>query len=561
MKADEFRVRSLARWVALKRERSTWMSHYQDLSRHILPRSGRFAVTDVNQGTKKHNSILDSTGTRALRTQSAGLLGGASSPARPWFRLNTPDHELNKDSEVKKWLADCSRIMLAIFAKSNTYRALHSMYDEIGCFGTAATIIVPDFDNVIHHHTLTAGDYCMAANWKGEVDTLYREFRKPVGALVKEFGYNACTPATRNKYDGGFLDEWVDVIHLIEPRADRDIRKQDSANMPWRSCYFELAADQGAYLREGGFKKFPVLAPRWMAQGGDVYGSSPGMDALGDVKQLQHQQLRKAQAIDFMTSPPLQVPLSMADKEVNRLPGGITYGDTNGGKITSLYDVRLDLSHMTEDIRDVRERIRQAFSADLFAMLSQRTNQMTATEVAELHEEKLLMLGPVLDRLHTELFEPLIDSTFEYMVAARLVPTPPPAMQSMTLNVEFVSMLAQAQRAIATNSIDRFVHNIGTVAAFKPDVLDKFDGDAWVDAYSDMLGVDPEMIVANPQVALVRSQRQQAQASAAKTAQMEQAASAAQKIGSVPTQGGSSNMAVDMLNQFSGYNSPSGVGV
>jgi hypothetical protein len=87
--------------------------------------------------------------------------------------------------------------------------------------------------------------------------------------------------------------------------------KADAQNMPWRSSTTSSAATAtDKPLRESGYKRFNVLAPRWDVAGGDIYGNSPGMEALGDVKQLQQEQLRKSQGIDYMSNPPLQVPTS-----------------------------------------------------------------------------------------------------------------------------------------------------------------------------------------------------------------------------------------------------------
>ena len=549
------RDRIYSRWGTLKTERSSWLSHYKEISDYVLPRSGRFFIQDHNKGQKRHNNILDNTGTRALRVLAAGMMAGMTSPARPWFKLETPDRDLNKSPAVKLWLSQVTGMMLAIFAKSNTYRALHSGYEELGAFGTMSSIIMPDFKNVIHHYPLTTGEFCLAQNWKGEVVTLYREFEKTVGELVTEFGKDKCSVSTRALFDKGNLDSWVTIVHAIEPRTDRDPSKKDNLNMAWKSCYFELNnSDKGSYLSEGGFKKFPALAARWATTGGDVYGSSPGMDALGDIRQLQHQQLRKAQAIDYQTKPPLQVPASMKARDVDTLPGGISYVDKVGpdNAIKTVFDVNLNLQHLLLDMQDVRERIKGAFSADLFLMLANSTNSsMTATEVAERHEEKLLMLGPVLERLHSEMLDPLIESTFDHMLTAGIVPPPPPELEGMQLNVQFVSMLAQAQRAIATNSVDRFVGNLGQVASFAPGVLDKLDTDMWADKYSDMLGVDPEFIVPSDKVAIIRADRAKAQAQAQATAQAEQAASAMQKMGTVQTPTG--NAGADVMKAFSGY--------
>lgn len=544
----------LSRFGQLKTERSDWVSHWKEISEYLLPRSGRFFVEDRNRGNKRQNAIYDNTGTRALRTLAAGMMAGATSPARPWFRLTTSIPELDESVAVKSWLADVTRLMQMVFAKSNTYRALHSMYEELGAFGTASSIVLPDFDTIIHHYTLTIGEYAIAADSQGRVNTLYREFQMTVAQMVREFGRDRCSPSVQNLFDRGALEKWVTVIHAIEPREDRDLSRKDNRSMPWKSVYFEQGSSEEHVLRESGFKEFPALCPRWAVTGGDIYGNSPAMDALGDIKQLQIEQLRKAQAIDFQTNPPLQVPTSMKSREVSTLPGGISFVDAavqNGG-IRSAFEANLNLSHLLPDILDVRERIKGSFYADLFLMLANGTNpQMTATEVAERHEEKLLMLGPVLERMHNEILDPLVEMTFARMVEAGIVPPPPDELQGMELNVEFVSMLAQAQRAIATNSVDRFVANLGAVAGIKPEVLDKFDADRWADTYADMLGVDPELIVPGDQVVLIRQQRAEAQQAAQQAALINQGADTAQKLGSVDT--AKQNALTDITRAFSGY--------
>ncbi len=550
------RDRLYTRWGQLKSERASWFAHWQELSSYLLPRSGRFFVQDRNKGERRHNNIYDSTGTRALRVLAAGMMSGMTSPARPWFRLSTADPELAKFGPVKQWLNQTTMLMRDIFARSNTYRALHSMYEELGAFGTASSVILADFGNVIHHYPITTGEYCIATNYRGEVTTLYREFQKTVAEIVAEFGVDKVSPAIKNLHDRGSLDQWVTLIHAIEPRTDRDSTKRDGKNMAWKSVYFEIGGEPDKFLRESGFDQFPAICPRWATAGGDIYGNSPGMEALGDIKQLQQEQLRKAQGIDYMTKPPLQVPTALKNRDVDSLPGGVTFVDVSGPNagIRTQFDVRLDLNHLLADIQDVRERIKGAFYADLFLMLANQTDaRMTATEVAERHEEKLLMLGPVLERLHNEMLDPMVEITFERMLAAGIVPPPPPDLQGQNLNVEFVSMLAQAQQAVGTNSVDRFVGTLGQVAQVKPEVLDKLDADHWADAYSDMLGVDPELVVPNDKVALIRKARAQAQAQAQQAAAAPQAAQTAKNVSQIDPSG-----LRDVIDMFSGYTTPQG---
>jgi hypothetical protein len=554
------RDRLFTRWGQLKSERASWYAHWQELTSYILPRNGRYFRQDRDRGYRRHNNIYDSTGTRALRVLGAGMMSGATSPARQWFRLATPDPELNSYDPVKLWLDDVTKRMQRVFQKSNTYNALHQMYEELGTFGTAATILLPDYQSVIHHYPLTCGEYCISTDAKGRVCTLYREFEMTVSQVVKEFGLEKCSVSVQNMYRTGNLDQWVPVIHAIEPRADRDIGKRDAKNMPWGSYYFEVGGEEGVFLRESGFQYFPALCPRWSVIGGDIYGNSPGMEALGDIKQLQHEQLRKAQAIDYQTKPPLQVPASMKNRDVETLPGGVSYYDGQSNGIKTAFEVNLNLQYLLNDIMDCRERVRGSFYADLFLMLANTPNtRMTATEVAERHEEKLLMLGPVLERLHNELLSPLVDITFNRMVASGAIPPAPQELQGMDLNVEFVSMLAQAQRAIGTNAVDRFVGNLGVIAQMKPDILDKFDQDQWADVYADMLGVDPSLIVADKEVALLRDARNQAMAAKEQAAAMQQTSQSVKNMAQAPT--GQQNALTDVMNMFSGYGSPSGVEV
>lgn len=544
----------LKRWDALKSERSSWDAHWREINGVLLPRSGRFSNDDASRGGKKHNNIYDNTGSRSLGILAAGMMSGMTSPARPWFRLTTSIPELDESAAVKSWLSDVTRLMLMVFAKSNIYRALHSGYEELGAFGTWANVVVPSFKTVIHSHPLTIGEYAISTDNEGKTDTLYRETKMTVDNMIAAFDKKNVSETVRNLYSAGNIYARVPIIHAIEPRKDRDPTKRDSTNMAWRSCYMEPGADSGKYLRESGFKEFPALCPRWATSGGDVYGSSPGMEALGDIKQLQHEQRRKAEGIDYKTKPPLQGPASLKHGGADVLPGGFSYVDSAapGGGIRTAFDVNIDLSHLLEDIRDVRERIKGSFYADLFLMLANGTNsQMTATEVAERHEEKLLMLGPVVERLGNEGLDPLIEITFSRMLEAGIIPAPPQEMQGMELNVEYVSMLAQAQRAVATNSIDRFVMNLGSIAAAKPGVLDKFDADRWADSYADMLGVDPQLIVPSDKVALIRKARAQEQQKMQQAALMEQGANTAAKLASANTSG--QNALTDVTAAFSGY--------
>lgn len=531
----------LARRTALWGERQPWDAHCQDIADYLLPRAARFDQSQRNRNdAQAYQQIIDETGTLAHGTLASGLMGGLTSPARPWLRLATPDRDLMEYAPVKRWLQKTTDRMLAIFSASNTYRAFHSMYEQIGAFGIGASVVVDHFDNVLHHYPQVFGRYTIGLDQWGSTDTIYREITKTVGQLVEEFGVGAVSQTVKNLYDGGKYDAEVQVLHAIEPRRGRDLTRRDARNMPFASRYLELGRDNDKFLRDSGFPEFPAIAARWIVDGEDTYPSRwPGAVALGSIKQLQQEQLQKSNGIDYMVEPPLQVPTIYRNQDVDRLPGGIMYVDQSSptGGIRSAFEVNLNLQHLLLDIQDVRGRINQSFFSDLFKMLANDNRSgTTAREIAERHEEKLLMLGPVIERFHNEMLKPKVDITFAKMVRAGMFARGgplelPQELSEQDLDVDFISTLAQAQRAVGVQAIDRLVGTIASVSTIKPEVLDKLDGDQLVDAYADMLGVDPSLIVADDQVALIRKSRQaqqQAQAMAQMAAPMKDMAQAAQ---------------------------------
>jgi len=512
-------------------ERASWEPHWRDLAEHVLPRTGQWNHDDRNRGEKKHRKIYNSTATGALEILVAGMMAGATSPARPWMRLATPDPDLNSYKPVEEWLSTASKQILRVFNRSNTYRALPRYYQELALYGTSAGIVVPHPERVIHHYPLTAGQYALGASDEEEINTCYREFDMTVSQIVERFGIDNVSTSVRNAFNNGRYDDWRKIIHAVEPRYDVDPSKMDGLNMPFRSVYFE-AGGKGAsgqatdVLLEEGFREFPVLAPRWSTSGGDIYGSSPGMAALGDIRALQSMARRYGQAVDYKTKPPTQGPAALKGMEIDKMPGGHTEipGDQ---RVTPVWQTGLELRELAEYIQLHEQRINSRFYADLFLMLASSTKSMTATEVAERHEEKLTMLGPTLERLHNELLQPLVGLTFEHMLDMGMFEPPPEELQETNLEVEFISMLAQAQQAVGAAQDDRFQAVLQSLAQTHPDAIDVLDTDQYLRQYANKIGMDPKSLRSPEEVAEMRQMRAQQQALQMQAEAMQAASSSA----------------------------------
>lgn len=532
------------RLEALKTERSSFVSVWRELSDYHLAARGRFLVTDRNKGNKRNTKQLNNTSRMAVRTLAGGMMSGITSPARPWFRLSTSDPGLREYKPVKEWLNRVQSVMYEVYAGSNIYNNLHSVYGELGVFGTGAIGVFDNFQNVIHSRQFTVGSYYLAMNGENIVDTFYREYEVTVAQCVKQFGIENCSDAVQNHWKKGNTEIWIPIVHLIEPNDDRDMMSPLARDKKFRSVYYEKATaskSEDKFLRRSGFDAFPILTPRWDVTGEDVYATDcPGMVALGDTKALQLGERRSYQALDRLLNPPLQGPSSLRNSGIGDTlrDGDIVYNDNPNGKLTSIYEFRPDLNAMVAVNDRAEVRIKRAFYEDLFLMLANSDRrQITAREVAEKHEEKLLMLGPVLERLHSELLDPLIDITFEKLQGAGVLPIPPKELQNSEMSVEYVSVLAQAQRMVASGSLERLGSYVGQLATVWPEARHKFDSQQAVDEYAEALGVAPNVIRSDDEVAAIMQQEQDAAAQQAAMQQGMAMADAAKTVSETNTSG------------------------
>lgn len=517
------------RLEALRSERSTFIPLWRELSDYHLAHRGRFLTSDRNKGNKRNTKQINNTSRLSARTLASGMMSGITSPARPWFRLSTGDSELDDSQAVKLWLHDVQQIMYKVFSQSNTYNSLHQLYSELGVFGTAAMGVYHDFENVIWCQPYTVGSYMIGLNARNVSDTLYREYEISVGQCIKQFGEDNVSQSVLEQWKSGNTEAWIKIVHAVEPNDDRDNISPLAKDKKWRSVYYEAknkskkGESVDKFLRESGFDEFPIVTPRWDVTGEDVYATDcPGITTIGDTKSLQLAERRKYQAIDKMVDPPLQGPSSLKNKVNGGVvrPGDVVWHDDTGPGLRSIYDYRPDINVIKAEIMDAEGRIQRGFYEDLFLMLANTDRrQITAREVAEKHEEKLLMLGPVLERLHTELLDPLIDRTFSILQQNGVLPLPPEELQNRELNVEYVSVLAQAQRLVATGAVDRMVEFTGQVSQIWPEARHKVDISRAIDEYGESLGVDPAIVRSDDEaVALAQAEAQrmqQAQAMAA----------------------------------------------
>lgn len=503
----------------MKEIRSPWEPLWQEIDRFLVPGYVRLnpAEQHHDRGQRRRLDVVDNRGQQAHRIFRSGMQSGMTSKARPWNRLSTHDMDLREGDTVKSFLDITTQRMREVMYKSNIYDVFHMKWGAHGAVGTAVSYMSPDPRYVVRNNYVMAGHYWVATNYLGFIDTLYHVIPMTAQQIVGKFNKDTdhVPRIVKEAYDRGSKDQTFLVYHAMEPRTHRDVEKKTRRHMPYLSNYWMREDDdKDRMMRESGSKVNRIIGSRWDVVGDDPYGYSLGMDALGDIKQLQHEQSRKLEILDKITRPPMTAPSSMKGKRHSLLPGSVTYSDDAhrlGG-----YRPAIDLSSyrmeaLLEDIRYLHTNIDETFYVSLFMAVSNMPGVQPRNEfeIAERKEERLLQLGPALERVQAEELQPTVGLTYHYMDEAGLLPEQPEelAENEGELTVEYTSIMAQAQRAVGVNSIERLASYIGGWAEAKPEALDKFDVDQSIDEYADRIGTPTSIVVPDDKVEEIRRQR------------------------------------------------------
>jgi len=496
----------------LRNDRLPFWNLWRELADYYLPKRYVWLQSAKEQRIRNAANpyILDSTGTSAARTLASGMMNGITSPSRPWFKLRIPGFD-DDGGPISMWCDEVARRMMWIMGESNFYNAMAVLYLDLVVFGSAAVLIYEDDETDIRCYNPALGEFYFGQSHRLAVDTFAREYQQTAKQLCQRFGEDELTETTKRLYKRGGAEALalIDVTHLIEPNLGESKVPKKFA---YRETYWETGAPQGQVLAQRGFNELPGIFPRWELSANDSYGTSPAMDALGDVKQLQQETKRKAQGLDKMINPPIVADIQLQHRPTALMPNGITYvaGQNNVGA-KPLYQISAPINDMTNDIRAVQGRIKETFFNQMFDMISQLDTVRSAAEIDARREEKLVLLGSVLERFENEALDPAIDRIFNIMQRKKLLPDAPQGLPAAGIEVQYVSILSTAQRAVAAAPTERWLQLIGGIASLDPSALDIPNFDELIRNYGNDIGVETRNMNTREQVAMQREAKAQAE--------------------------------------------------
>lgn len=514
------RERAEQRVESMKALRKPYEDDYREIARLALPSKSEFLTAGGAQSLKRRANMSkqDTAGRIAGRTLVNGMATGLSSNSRPWFKTGISDLDLMEFQPVKEWLFHVQTEIYWLFAKTNYYDANKVAYAQLGHMGTGVNFGLEHDKYLAVWHPLEAMEYWIAQDDGLRVNSCAREVIMTVDQMVNSFPWRKLTPHVRNAYNKGNVHQLVKVMCLVEYNKDRDSDYWDLGNKQWRSIWWEAGNDSKKdedLLRLSGFDSKPFSAPRWETTGAQVYSdSAPAWDALPDLRELELMGRRYGRAMDNLVKPALGIPAGLQQTPLSLDPGSMNFINELQGKIAPLIQPDANTLIGIEKGREwLTRRVNQLFYADLWMAITEMEGIQPKNEQELLYrnEEKLTQLGPVVDRVNIEKLEADIDRAYSISQNLGRIRPAPKEMAGQGLQIEFISILAQAQRAAANTQIERIARFTGFLTEQFPDAALKFDAQQAIDEFAQNTGVTPKIIRSDEVVAKLIEQQQQAQ--------------------------------------------------
>lgn len=538
----------ISRWGKLESDRSYWLGMWQQISELVMPRKSYILNTTITPNSERETRLYDSTGVMSNQVLAAGCMSYITPADSRWCSFEAPE-AVEDDDEVSSYFSEVTEIVMETLARSNFHQAIHELYLDRGCFGTGVMFVEPGDKLPITFTNIDVGSFCIAENFEGYVDTMFRRFELTARQLVQQFGLENVSDSVRKCYQDGNgkgQDDKFHIIHAVYPREERDKKKLDGENKPFASVYVEEKSKH--VLRNSGYDELPFMATRYLKWQKAPYGWSPSWVAMPELRQLNFLQKQMDALAELAAFPRILAPDSL-ESSIDLRAGGVTYfnsADPAARPVEWATQGRYDIG--LERIKQKQQKIQEAFSVPLFQMFtaeeSGAPNRMTATEVNARNSERLTQFSPTFSRLTTELLTPLLQRVYGILARNGAFPPPPAALiqQSPTGDffipepkVAFNSRMALAVKNMEQTATDATMQRLGALVGMTQDtsIFENFDFDKMTRESAIDAGIDADYLRPMEQVIQMRQQRQQAAQQQQMMQAQQHAADVASKVGSI----------------------------
>lgn len=481
-------------YTKLSSERKVIDSTWEDVYYFVNPRK-RGIVSTITPGQHVPTDVYDATATQSNITLAAGLSAFLTNAAQEWFELRIrKTNGTDEADEANEWLEQVANIAHDYLRESNFYQQIHEVYMDFGPSGMGILYEEEDEIDEIRFFSRHPKEIYIMENSRGRVDTVFRCFEMTSWQAYQFFDKSKLPDeiikCVEEQKDYVKLFKF---IHVVSPRGERNVTKKDSTNKPFASVWMSEVGKK--ILKEGGFDEFPFFVSRFYKNSQEPYGYGPGHAIYPDMRMLNDMSRVYMESAEVAVFPPSLVEsdgmigtIDFRAKALNYQKQELRKGPAiqpllNGAN----FQVGIDF------IDRIEAKIEKAFFVDLFLALRQ-TKRMTATEVLEVSQERMFMLGPVLGRLQNELLTPAISRTVNILQRRNKLPPPPESLQDQDYDVVYVSPLARAQRAMQARDMQAFLLAIQQIITVSPDARHVVDLDEAIRELHQMHSISPKVI-------------------------------------------------------------------
>jgi len=525
-------IEYIERMVQFESDASNWLNLYQECADYGMP--GDNQITVKQSSGEKRLDTFQTEGENDIIKLASGLYSYMFPTDAKAFTLKIDNEELNDEDEVKQALTKAVNITHEHLIQSPFRQSFFESLKALGCFGLSCMYEEPGKTQTVNFVNFHVKNVFYEVDEYGLLDTVYRYFNYTARQAVKAFGKENLGETILNaEKDNKQRSKKFKFIHIAEPREDVDGKNSDPLTMDIASVY--VCVNDKKIVMESGEPEMPYQITRFDKDAEEIRGRSPMMKMLPDIKQLGTMKQTRIKGWEKICDPPGVFPSDGSVWPMATQPGGVMY-KMPGADDPTWFEFKGDIKALDEAIEKVKEEIKSGFFLDLFDVLIDRKN-MTATEVRARVEQQLRFLTPIIGRLQSELFNPMIKRIINILIRAGKIILPD-ILKGVDYTIEYLGPLALAMKTLETQGFVIAMEQLrGFAEAERTEYLDNFNIDQITRDLSRNNGVPATWLNAEKDVISIREARAKDEQQRALLENMPGMAKAASDLGKAPEDG------------------------
>lgn len=475
--SDDIANALLKQHDAMFNKRSNFNVLWTQVAQRIAANYDDFIKTNV-EGIRRTDMIFESTATLALEHFCAALESMLCPASQRWHHLRASDPALQEDQEVQMYLdqvVDC--LFRARYAPSANFQSqIHEVFYQIGAFGNGPMLVDDVMGYGLRYRALHLAKVYGEQNSAGVIDLIHREYDLTARA--------AMDAVQRNIFDEDLLPEEIKqaatqtperkytFMQCVYPNPDVKPGRPGPNGMAFLSKH--LCKDFKCIVKESGYHTQPIFIARYRVSPTENYGRGPGVDVFPDISMLQEMEKTSIRQMQRAVDPPILLAddgaLSVFDLRSNAMNYGAL--SPEGRPLAVPFQTGSNLQVAVESLNQKRAVVEKAFLVDIFSILVNQP-QMTATEVLQRAQEKGQLLAPIIGRIQSELFGPMITREIDILHRAGMLPPPPDKILqngNFSYDIVYEAELQSTQKQSKALAISRVLQQAAPLMQIDPSI-------------------------------------------------------------------------------------------